>query len=273
MNYRHGFHAGNHADVLKHLALVLILARLRAKETPFAVLDTHAGRGGYELDDDAAQRSPEWRDGIGRLWDWAQAPAEAAPYLAAVRAFNGGGALTRYPGSPALIAQALRAQDRVMACELNPEEARALKQCFAGQANVQAHQRDAWEAVTALTPFPERRGLVLIDPPYEREGELEAGAAAMKRIEARFGHGVALWWRPLKDAAALAAADAEITGPVLRADLAVAAPEKTGKLTASSVLVRNPPFGLEAALRAALPALSARLARGPGAGWRVDLRD
>lgn len=265
MNYRHAFHAGNHADVLKHLALVLILERLRAKETPFAVLDTHAGAGLYDLTSDAAQRSPEWEDAIARLIDWADAPAQIAPYLDAVRARDAQGALQTYPGSPVIVADALRAQDRYLGCELHPEDARALKQRFAPQDNVQIHARDGWEALRALTPFPERRGLVLIDPPYEREDDFARSIEAIKTLQQRFAHAIVLWWRPLKDDTLLDAADSELDGPLLRADLAIAEPQLAGKLTASSLLIRNPPYGLEDALRACLPALADRLQTGAGA--------
>lgn len=270
MNYRHAFHAGNHADVLKHLALVLILERLRAKDTPFAVLDTHAGLGLYDLTREAAQRSPEWEGGIGRLWDWADAPPSLAPLLNAIRARNPSGALQAYPGSPALVADMLRAQDRYMGCELHPEEARALKQRFASHENVHIHARDGWEALKALTPFPERRGLVLIDPPYEREDDFARSVEAIKTLQHRFTNAIVLWWRPLKDDALLGAADSELAGPALRTDLAIAAPQLTGKLTASSLFIRNAPFGLEDALRAALPALADRLQTGAGAFARVQ---
>lgn len=269
MNYRHAFHVGNHADVLKHLTLLLILDRLKQKDSPFAVLDTHAGRGVYDLEDDAAQRSPEWRGGIERIWDWADAPAPIARYRAAIAAANADGALRVYPGSPALAANALRGQDRLAACELHAEEAEALRAALGRRANVQVHARDGYEALGALLPPPERRGLVLIDPPYEAPDELARSADALKQALRRFGHGVFLWWRPLKDAAALDAADAEIGGPKLRADLAVSAPQLTGKLTASSLLVINPPYEIDAALAQALPALAAKLAIGPGAFGRV----
>jgi 23S rRNA (adenine2030-N6)-methyltransferase len=270
VNYRHAFHAGNHADVIKHAVLALILRRLTEKPTPFAVLDTHAGAGAYDLESEAARRSPEWRDGVGRLWDWAQAPAALAPYLHAVRAANPGGTLRAYPGSPALIAAALRPGDRCAACEKHPEEAVKLRTWARSRPGLQVHERDGWEAVSALTPFPERRGLVLIDPPYEQPDELARGVDALRRGLARFGHGMFLWWRPLKDAASLDAADREIAAPALRVDLGVAAPMREGPLTASSLLVINPPFGLEHALREALPALAPRLATGPGAFWRLD---
>lgn len=269
MNYRHAFHAGNHADVLKHLALVFILSRLTAKEAPFGVLDTHAGAGVYDLKSEEARRSPEFENGIGKLWHWPDAPPAIAAYLDAVRAFNPHGVRNCYPGSPALIVHFLRSQDRLAACELHPEEAQKLKRALGGRANVELHVRDAWEAMKALLPPKERRGLVLIDPPYEQPDELGQSARAIKAALARFGHGIYLWWRPLKDASALDAADAEIGKPGLRVDFSIAAPALTGPLTGSSLFIVNPPFGLQEALADALPALLERLQTGSRAAFRV----
>lgn len=273
MNYRHAFHAGNHADVLKHFALIVALERLARKPAPFAVLDTHAGVGLYDLHSEEAQRSPEWQGGIGRLWEWPEAPAALAPYLGAVRALNPDGALRFYPGSPALIAAGLRPADRLAACELHPEDAQTLKARFARQPNVHVHPRDGWEALGALLPPPEKRGLVLIDPPYEAAGELERGAEAIRAALKRFGHGVYLWWRPMKSESALARVDADLASAGrawLRADLWVDAIQPAGKLAGSSILVLNPPFGLHEALEQALPALAERLALSPSGGARLS---
>ena len=133
MNYRHAFHAGNHADVLKHAVLLYCLDALKRKETPFAVLDTHAGRGLYDFTSSEAERSPEWRDGIARLWDWPEPPPLIARHLDAVRSFNADGALRTYPGSPALVTTNLRDQDALMACELHPEDAGALRRALMGR--------------------------------------------------------------------------------------------------------------------------------------------
>lgn len=272
MNYRHAFHAGNHADVLKHAVLLFCLGALKRKLAPFAALDTHAGRGRYDLANEEAERSPEWRHGIGRLWDWVDPPPLIGAYLDAMRGFNPGGELRTYPGSPALIAASLRAGDALMACELHPEEVAALRRNLQRAANVQVHARDGWEALGALLPPPQRRGLVLIDPPYEETDELAHGVRALAAALKRFGHGVYLWWRPLKDESALAASDgdlgAQTARPLLRVDSWIDAPRRSGKLVGSSLLLVNPPFGLEDALRAALPALADRLAQGAG-GWRI----
>jgi 23S rRNA (adenine2030-N6)-methyltransferase len=272
VNYRHAFHAGNHADVLKHAVLLFCLDALKRKEAPFAVLDTHAGAGRYDLGGEEAQRSPEWQGGIGRLWGWPEPPALVARLLAAVRAHNPDGDLSAYPGSPLLIANELRTDDVLKACELHPEEHAALKRTLPRAANVQVHARDGWEALGALLPPPQKRGLVLIDPPYEAPDELARAARALGPALKRFGHGMYLWWRPLKSESALAAADAEARGQgareVLRADLWVSAPKSDGRLVGSSLYIINPPFGLEPALREALAPLSEWLAIGK-AGWAL----
>ena len=273
VNYRHGFHVGNHADVLKHMALTYCLDRLKRKGTPFAVLDTHAGAGLYDLAGAQAQRSPEWQGGIAKIWGWKDAPPLVASYLDAVRLFNADDALSRYPGSPALIAAALRASDVLIAVEKHPEEAAHLRERFAHIANVRVHERDAWEALPALLPPREKRGLVLIDPPYEQPDELEAAARALGPALKRFGHGIYLWWRPLKSASALDAADAEARAQgareTLRADFWIDTPKPEGKLMGSSLMLINPPFGLADALREAQPLLAQKLAVGD-AGWRVS---
>lgn len=273
MNYRHAFHAGNHADVLKHAVLLYCLDALKRKETPFAVLDTHAGRGLYDFTSSEAERSPEWRDGIARLWDWPEPPALVARYLEAVRGFNADGALRMYPGSPALVTNALREQDVLMACELHPEDASALRRALPRQANIQVHERNGWEALGALLPPAQKRGLVLIDPPYEASDELETSAKALRGSLKRFGHGMYVWWRPLKSDAALNAADAEVTAydqrETLRADLWIATPQREGKLVGSSLFLVNPPYGLKEALRQALPFLADALTKGQS-GWRLS---
>jgi 23S rRNA (adenine2030-N6)-methyltransferase len=278
MNYRHAFHAGNHADVLKHTALIWCLARLKQKPAPFAVLDSHAGPGLYDLASDEARRSPEWRGGIARLWGTHALPPALHAYREAVAGFNEDGELRFYPGSPALIAKALRPDDRLLACELHPEDASSLKQLLRSDRGAHIHARDGWEALGALLPFPERRGLVLIDPPYEETDELARAAQAFGPALKRFGHGVFIWWRPMKTQSALKAADREVAAQcmqnsgareMLRADLWIDAPQREGKLTGSSLLIVNPPFGLAAALREALP-VATELLRAGAAGWRVQ---
>lgn len=278
MNYRHAFHVGNHADVLKHLVLALIVDHLTHKAAPFAVMDTHGGRGAYALDGQEAQRSPEWRAGVGRLWDWADAPAAMAPYLSALRAANPDGVLAQYPGSPVIALAGMRAQDRLVACELHPEEAGALKRRFADEPRAQVHQRNGFEAMGALLPFPERRGLVLIDPPYEdRDHETISCVRALHRAFDHFAYATYAWWRPVKDLREIEMADRELLHgraiKALRIDLAIDRIRPEGKLVASSMLIVNPPYTLAGTLHGVLPALSARLSLSDAGGWRVEAVD
>jgi 23S rRNA (adenine2030-N6)-methyltransferase len=269
MNYRHAFHAGNHADVTKHTTLCLVLAAMLRKPAPLAVIDTHAGAGMYDLEGEAAQRSPEWQAGIGRLTDWAQAPDALRPYLDLVAAAGPG----RYPGSPWIAAQMLRPQDRLVACELHGPTCAELRATMEGFP-AQIHQRDGYQALIALTPPAEPRGLALIDPPFERPDDLTRGAQTLMVALKHWRHGVFVWWRPLKTAAILDRADAEIAQATagieqLRVDLAVAAPRQEGKLVASSLLVLNPPFGLSNTLSPLIATLAERLAIGAGGYGRV----
>jgi len=268
MNYRHAFHAGNHADILKHTVLLAALAAMTRKDSPLAVLDTHAGAGAYDLASDAALRSPEWRDGIGRL----RAAPDGAPEAVRALLAAAGEDPTHYPGSPKIALAALRAQDRLIACELHPEDAQTLRRRLAGDPRAQVHCRDGFAAVGALLPFPERRGLVLIDPPYEADDDLARSAAAIAAGVRRFRNGVYLWWRPLKAGGALDAADRELAMlglPMLRCDLAVDAPQSKGSLKASSMLALNPPFGMEFSVEEALQFLAPGLAQGSGARYMV----
>ena len=177
MNYRHAFHAGNFADVMKHATLALLIERLKAKETAFRVIDTHAGPGLYDLTADQATRTGEWRQGIGRVWGKELDPELAtllAPYLGAVAAANdGSAALTRYPGSPWIARHLFRRQDRLTAVELHPEDGEALSALFAGDIQVRTIALDGWLALGAFVPPKERRGIVFVDPPYEERDDFE----------------------------------------------------------------------------------------------------
>jgi len=176
VNYRHAFHAGNFADVVKHAVLALLIERLKTKETAFRVIDTHAGAGFYDLTADQAQRTGEWEGGIGRLYGRALDPPLAAllaPYLDAVAAANDGGPLRFYPGSPSIVRHLLRRQDRLTAVELHPEDFASLSARFAGDVKVKTIALDGWLALGSFVPPKERRGLVLIDPPFEEKDEFD----------------------------------------------------------------------------------------------------
>src|SRR5437763_13112898 len=197
MNYRHAFHAGNFADVLKHAVLARILAHLGEKAAPFRVIDTHAGAGLYDLAAEAATRTGEWRGGIGRLIDADLADdirALLAPYLAAVRAANPGGGLRRYPGSPLIALSLMRPRDRLVACELEPGAAAALAAHLRRDARARAVEIDGWLALNAYVPRKERRGVVLIDPPYEEKHEFARLADALAGAQRKWTTGIFLLW-------------------------------------------------------------------------------
>lgn len=265
INYRHAFHAGNFADCMKHALLVWLLRALARKETPFRILDTHAGIGRYDLASDEAQRTGEWQAGIGRLAGMTDGPL--ADYLALVRADGG------YPGSPALAAMLLRPQDRLALVELHEADHATLRALFRRDPRVAVHQRDAFEAVRALTPFPEKRGLVFMDPPFEQPGEYERLTAAIIEASRRARGLVQAAWYPIKGRAparAFLTALAESGVPdILAAELHLREPLDAARLNGCGLIVVNAPYGFEAAAPAILGALSEALSREAGAGWAL----
>jgi 23S rRNA (adenine2030-N6)-methyltransferase len=262
LNYRHAYHAGNHADVLKHAILAAIIARLHDKPKPAFILDTHAGAGIYDLKGREAAKSGEFQSGVARILA-ASSAAEFAAYADIVRALNGGGDLALYPGSPAIAYALRRPGDRLVLCELHPAECEALRGWAAGKREVAVHRRDGYEALRAFLPPAEGRGLVIVDPPYERPDEFARLAAAVVAGHRRWPGGRWLIWHPLKERAPVwrleqALLDAGIAS-ILSAELLVA-PVDGMALAGSGVLLINPPFGLDQWLVAALPALAAGLA-------------
>jgi 23S rRNA (adenine2030-N6)-methyltransferase len=268
MNYRHGYHAGGFTDVLKHTALCELLRLLTAKDKKLFVLDTHAGAGGYDLAGGQARRTAEAEAGIVRL---AAAPRIGMPpavarYLAAVAAYDrkfgrATGRLKRYPGSPRLIRSAVRPGDRFVACELHPEEALALKREFAGDGAVEVRQADGYKAMKALLPPRERRGLVLIDPPFEAADEFERLLRALRQGVRRFATGCYALWYPIKDEAAAAFGRELAAFKALTLELSLEGIEP-GRLAACGLAVINPPWRFEESMREALPWIAERL--GPG---------
>ncbi|KAF1710681.1 23S rRNA (adenine(2030)-N(6))-methyltransferase RlmJ [Pseudoxanthomonas kalamensis DSM 18571] len=265
MNYRHAFHAGNHADVLKHVVLLAVLDALKRKPAPFFVLDTHAGRGRYLLSAEESRRTAEADDGIGRLYGQPDPPAAVRDYLQAVAADNPVGALLAYPGSPLLIAQAMREQDRLAACELQAEEAAALKRLFDHDPRVAVHARDGYAAVRALLP-PRAdgntfaRGLVLIDPPYEaQDAEYPQVLAALREGLQRWPTASWAVWYPIKQRRSLASFFREAAALPVRsaflAELLVRPDDSPLRLNGSGMLLLNPPWQLDQALTPALPFL------------------
>jgi len=281
MNYRHAYHAGNFADVLKHLMLALAIDYMKRKEAPFRVIDTHAGCGRYVLGSVQATKTGEWRGGIGRLLGPGIRPLPAdvaqamAPYLDAVRAENPAQQLAFYPGSPVIARRLMRERDVLVANELHPEDWADLKSSLGRDRRVKLLALDGWVALRSLLPPKERRGLVLIDPPFEEEGELARLSAGLAEALRRFETGVYLAWYPIKDLKPISvfhAALADMGGPeLLRVELMIRdgrnAPDR---LNGCGLIVANPPYTLRERLAVVLPELTHRLAEGSGAHYRLD---
>jgi len=282
-SYRHAFHAGNHADVLKHVVLVALLAHFRRKETPFLVVDTHAGAGMYALHEGFAAQRAEFRDGVERLWGRRDAPEAVAAWLAAVARYNPEGVLRHYPGSPMLAFDALREQDRLRLFELHPTEHRVLEAQFARLARsdarrVRIERIDGFVGLKAALPPASRRALVLVDPPYEDKHDYARVAAALREAMRRFATGCyAIWYPQVRRREAETLARTLERWPGLRwlnIALSVARPPPGGfGLHGSGVFVVNPPFGLEASMRTALPYLVDALAQDPSAAWSLHGRE
>ena len=273
MNYRHAFHAGNHADVLKHVVLLALCDALLAKPAPVFALDTHAGRGLYALAGEAARRTAEADDGVARLA--ATGPADGGTpvverYLAAIAACRATHGPDAYPGSPWLLAHALRDDDRIACCELQGEEAAALRQAFREDPRVAVHRRDGYAAMKALLPPSVEgrryaRGLVLVDPPYEAQlAEFDLALAALREGIGRWPQGVFALWYPVKQRRALrpflrSAANLQAKSALV-AELVVHPGDSPLRMNGSGMLLLNPPWRIEAALAPALAQLHAALA-------------
>jgi 23S rRNA (adenine2030-N6)-methyltransferase len=310
MNYRHAFHAGGFADCMKHALLVWLVRALQRKPAPIFVLDTHAGAGCYDLSADPAERSGEWRAGIGRLLD--HPPAVLTDHIGLVRATNaprrlagevgeqsdageggpcgetlprhcfarrplpqdGRGARPYYPGSPLLIRTLLRPDDSLACCELHRDDHASLRRLFAGDPLVAVHHRDGWEALSALLPPKQRRGLVLIDPPYEAADEFDCLVQGLRSGHARFRTGVFAAWYPIKHRAPIrdfhTTLQASGIGDIVVAQLLLREPTDPARLNGCGVLVINPPYRFEAQAAAILAALLDRLGtRESGEGAEV----
>ena len=276
MNYRHAFHAGNFADVLKHVLLARVLTYMIAKPAPLRFVDTHAGLGVYDLTSEEATRTGEWRDGIARI-DPATVPPDLAdvlaPYLAAVGPRGADGDWRSDPGSPAVAQWVLRPEDRLTLCELHPEDADVLKREMGRDPRVRVLSSDGYAALNAVLPPPERRGLVLVDPPFEKMDEFDRLRAAVVRAYAKWPTGSYMLWYPLKNRVAVGRFAARLAGAglkrVLQVNLLVSDPQN-GPLAGCGLVFVNPPFVLKAEAEALLPWLAETLARsGQDTEWTV----
>jgi 23S rRNA (adenine2030-N6)-methyltransferase len=270
MNYRHAYHAGNFADVMKHTALTHVLAHLLKKDSPFAVIDTHAGRGLYDLSAMEAEKTGEAAEGMGRLWGGA--PAPLASYVEAVSGFGDG----KYPGSPLIAARMLRAKDRLIAIEKHVAEFAALKIALAPYGRARPVAGDGYAELKRLLPPPEKRGLVLIDPPYEDDDEPARVGEAIDAALTRFPTGIYMIWFPIKNGHDADALGGEIlnAGAKKLLLLTVEVGEKqeapSGRLSACGLFVINPPYGFADAMREALAAMTTALAQGESAYASVE---
>lgn len=281
MNYRHAFHAGNFADVVKHVVLARVLTYLHDKPAAFRVIDSHAGAGLYDLTGPEAVRGGEWRLGIARLMQARLSPEAGrlvAPYLDIVRAFNPAGGLRAYPGSPLIARALLRPQDRLTACEVEPGARKALLAALYNDAQARVVDLDGWTALTAFVPPKERRGVVLIDPPFEAPDEFSRLAAAFRAAFAKWPTGIYLLWYPVKRrraaedlaaAVAHAVAAAPGGGEGLRLEFSVAPQQAGGGLVSAGLLIVNPPWTLRDELKAILPELARPLGQGGAGRFRL----
>jgi 23S rRNA (adenine2030-N6)-methyltransferase len=275
MNYRHVFHAGNFADVFKHIVLTCILQHLAEKPQPYRVIDTHAGVGHYDLAGALANRTGEWRDGIGRLLPagpGSDADPLLKPYLDAVASQNSEGKLRAYPGSPLIALALMRLQDRLTACELEPHAAAALARNLRHDKRAKAITIDGFKALNAYLPPSERRGLVLIDPPFEGKDEFDRVLSAIAGARRKWSGGIYMLWYPVKDAAAPAFIRS-LRGlgipKILRVEFHVAAPQPD-RLVACGLVIVNPPWRLAEELGRMMPDLVKQLAQGNGARFLVE---
>lgn len=272
LSYLHGFHAGNHADVVKHTVLTAALARLVAKAAPLRYVDTHAGAGGYDLDSAAARKNREHDAGIGRIVSSTEAPPAVARLLELVHRYNGPGTLRRYPGSPWLARESLRSMDQLYLFELHPAEQRVLARAFARDERVKVLHEDGLRGCIGLVPPPHRRALTLIDPSYERSEEPAAVVDAVVKAHRRFATGVVAIWYPVIERRAADRFErrlrAALDAPISTYELCITQQSGARGLVGSGVLVVNPPWQLDDDMAAALPWLKARLERDDGGSLR-----
>lgn len=271
MNYRHAYHAGNHADVLKHWVLTRCIALLHKKPAPIAYVDTHAGIGLYDLQGEEAVKTGEWQEGIARLWGSSQ--PLLADYLHAVAELNSDDELRYYPGSPELARCLTRSQDHLYLNEKHPDDGQLLKENMRIDRRVSVHIGEGWHVPRALLPTAEKRLLMLIDPPFEEGDDLQRCAQALEETLARMRQAIVCIWYPVKDIAQLRSfynsLQRSSAPKLLRVELYVNEPSDSSRLNGSGLIICNPPWGLEDELKQLLPWLADTLQSDKG-GWRLD---
>jgi 23S rRNA (adenine2030-N6)-methyltransferase len=274
LSYRHAFHAGNFADVMKHVVLTAVLRYMARKDAKLCYVDTHAGAGAYDLASDYAQKTGEYRAGFARLWQSHDAPAPVADYLELVRKLNPDGELKNYPGSPWFAAQLLKPRDRLVFCEMHGSDLPLLKAQFAGDRRVRCFREDGYQFTAGLLPPPERCGLVFMDPSFELRGEYDTAVTAVTSLYRRFASGsYALWYPSLDGHQAVALKRRFLESglrDVLHLAFDIAEPGSRAGMLGCGVVLVNPPWTLADAMRVALPYLVDKLASERGAACRVE---
>ena len=275
--YRHAFHAGNHADVLKHITLMLVLRYMNLKDKPYRLIDTHAGAGGYSLEGQYAQKKGEYLQGVARLWerDPAELPEAVADYMALVRQFNPQGQLEQYPGSPAFAQMLLRAQDQLRLYELHPTDHRILEAFLGSVKGAEVKDTNGFEGLKSQVPPSSRRAVVLMDPSYEGHGDYSKVIASLREAIARFPEGVYMVWYPQVSKLEAAQLPRRLEGLApkgwLHARLTVQQPDSQGfGLAGSGMFILNPPYTLHDQLLGVLPYLTDVLGQYDGAHYLLE---
>lgn len=274
LSYRHAFHAGNFADVFKHVLLIQLIRALQCKDKPFRVFDTHAGAGRYDLHSAPARKNREYQNGIGQLWDQSALGPELREYREQVRVLNPDGALREYPGSPRLIRTLLRPEDRLTLIELHPGDYPALKAEFTGDRQVAVHHADGYASLKAFLPPPERRGLVFIDPAFELRNEFDRLVEAVQTMHWRWATGMAAIWYPILDRAPSLRFQRNLQQlgipAILCAELGLYPYDQPVGLHGCGMIVINPPWKLDETLNRLLPELLAALRTGEPGQIRLE---
>lgn len=274
LSYRHSFHAGNFADVLKHTVEVLILEALKQKPTPFVYHDTHSAAGRYSLSSEHAEKTAEYVDGIGRIWQQSEVPEAMLPYIEVIKQLNHKGKLQHYPGSPVVARQLLREQDRMQMTELHPADTKLLQQEFHRDPQARVYQQDAYQGLKALLPPKEKRGLVLLDPSFEIKTEYRQVVKEIAQAYRRFATGIYALWYPVIDRRTIdkLQRDFVATGikKILVIELCVKGDTTERGMTGTGMIVINPPWKLTQQMDEILPWLTQELAQDGEAFYRME---
>jgi 23S rRNA (adenine2030-N6)-methyltransferase len=277
MNYRHIYHAGNFADCLKHTVFSRIITYMQRKDKAFRIIDTHAGPGIYDLSSEEAQKTGEWKDGIGRLLEaqWSKKAKELLePYFSAVEAYNSDGKLQFYPGSPMLARNLMRKQDRLTLNELHPEDFKSLSKHFAGDIQVKTQEISGWSGLKSNLPPKEKRGILLVDPAFEEKGDFFRMVRGAGEALERFSTGTMCFWYPIKHGLEMKEFNHDMTNVVGHPNTIVTelwVKDSQKSLNGSGMVIVNPPFTLVNELRIILPEMAKILSQGDDSGWRVNV--